>query len=111
MNLSVQMKEELLVLVSRLPGLEAAKKAIEDEIAEIYRRVAAETGAAFPSSPQPQTQPDETYLGLDSLGRIKRRRNLSPEVKEQRRQSIALARQARLEKLRKAAKPTNESPS
>src|SRR5260370_24948071 len=90
------MDEELLLLVSRLPGLKAAKKAIEDQIAEICRRVAMETGA--PSQPTP-LPPNRENLGVDALGRIKRRRKISPELRAQKVELIGKAPSARLLKL------------
>jgi hypothetical protein len=42
-------------------------------------------------------------LGRDTLGRIIRKRNLSPEVKENRRRLIAEARQKKLEKIQAEA--------
>jgi hypothetical protein len=90
------MDEELQLLVGRLPGLEAAKKAIEEQIAEICRRVAAETGDQGQSNPPPA---ERETLGGGAIGRVKRRRNISPELRARKVELICKARAAKLLKI------------
>lgn len=106
-KLAVDMEQELEVLIARLPGLEAARKAIEDQIAEIHRQISlARVGQQGVQSKAPADPGD--VLGHDSLGRIKRRRNLSPEVREAKRKLIAAARQKKLDRLHQIATAQEE---
>jgi hypothetical protein len=100
------MKEDIQVLIGRLSGLEAARRAIEAEIADIHRQIATVAGQlAGPTSskegPPTPPQDDHSVLGLDTLGRKIRKRKLSPEEKEKRRTLIAAARRKRLESFEK----------
>jgi hypothetical protein len=103
------MEEDIQILIGRLSGLEAARTAIEAEIADVHRRIRTLAGQlAGPAAPSPkegasETAPhDASVLGFDALGRIKRKRNLSEEEREKRRTLIASARAKRLEKLHRA---------
>jgi hypothetical protein len=102
------MNEELQLLVGRLPGLEAAKKAIEEQITEICRRVAADTGDQGQANLAPV---DPSVLGRDSLGRIVRKRTISPELKEKKRKLIAEARASKIAKLHVAHTTMVEPPA
>src|SRR5215472_13901194 len=100
----IDMEEDIQVLIGRLSGLEAARKAIEAEIADIHRRISTRLGQmAVPTAPREEAvvaaSEDPTILGRDTLGRIKRKRNISPELRERKRELIAAARAARLDKL------------
>jgi hypothetical protein len=87
-----------VLLLAELPGLEAAKRAIDARIEEIKRQLSENKG---PQPILPQLMKDDpTILGRDVLGRIKRKRNLSPEVRAHKRALIAAARDKRLEKAR-----------
>lgn len=76
------MDSEEILLRSLLPGLEEAKRAIEGQIADILRRL------------QKNDEPVE-----------KKTRIISEETRQQRREFMAKARQAKLEKLRAAKAP------
>ena len=109
-----EMKEDISVLIGRLSGLEAARRAIEAEIAELHRQIVALAGqlggTSVPREVPPQAAPgDPSVLEYDSLGRIKRKRNLSDEEREKRRRLIAAARQKRLEKLHRASFVVSDS--
>jgi hypothetical protein len=82
-------------LAAELPGLEAAKRAIEARIAAVLKGLSGNT--FVPVSAMIQNDPD--VLGIDSIGRVIRRRKTSPKVTAERRMLIARARQARLERL------------
>jgi hypothetical protein len=71
-----------------LPSLEAAKAALESQILLIRQHLNAEEAAA--------TAPDPTVLGVDSIGRIIRKRTLSPEVLEKKRQIMRGIRDKRI---------------
>lgn len=85
------MEQSQMLLLAELPGLEAARLAIEARILEITNRLSSE-GTYI----KPPAILDPTILGRDILGRIKRRRNISPELKEKKRALIAAARAKRL---------------
>jgi hypothetical protein len=93
-------------LIAELPGLEAARKFIEDRILEIHAQLRA--GPVNYSAPKilKPLPDDPDVLGRDSLGRIKRRRNLSPEDRENRRRLIILAREKKFEKIADTKKAT-----
>jgi hypothetical protein len=97
------MDEELMLLISRLPGLEAAKKAIEDQIAEIHRLISASQLAGLQAKAP-------VVAGSAVPGRIKQKRNLSPEEREKRRVLIAAAREKRLNNLRRTSSAESSHP-
>ena len=98
-----------MTLIGQLPGLEAARKAIDDQIAEIHRQIALSQVSSDSLRREPAPSSDSTTLGRDVLGRIKRKRNLSPEVREAKRKLIAVARQKKLDSLRTAAEPKSRT--
>lgn len=103
------------LLQTMLPSLEAMKAALESQILLIRQHLSAEeTIRAVPAAPAtPATDP--TVLGIDTLGRVIRRRTLSPEILEKKRLLMNQVRERRLQELRelreykakheKAAKP------
>lgn len=90
------MQNTQLQLLAELPGLESAKQAIEARIYEIHKQLTANGSAIVP----PPAFMDASYLGRDVLGRIKRKRNISPEVRKQKQELIAKARLSRLSQLK-----------
>jgi hypothetical protein len=102
------MGDSIVTLIGRLPGLEAARDAIDKEIKEIHRRIAADSAFKRPNlsliseSQMRESVAQKDILGIDSLGRVKRRRNLSPEVRAHKRELIAKAREVRLRRLQQA---------
>lgn len=88
------MDQTLLALIAELPGLEAAKVAIEARITSIQRSAAQLT----PARPVPPGV-DPAILGFDTRGRVIRRRQQSPELLEKRREAIKIARAAKLDQL------------
>lgn len=92
-----------MTLIGQLPGMEAARKAIDDQIAEIHRQIARSLVAPDSLRREPAPSSDSTTLGREVLGRIKRKRHLSPEVREAKRKLIAAARQKKFDNLRAAA--------
>lgn len=97
------METTKLALLAELPGLEAAKVAIDARIEQIKKELTADGGLYLAPGERPPVATDPAILGRDVLGRIKRKRNLSPAVREQKRKLIALARQKKLDDLRTAA--------
>ena len=81
----------------------SARKAIDDQIAEIHRQIALSQVAPDSLRREPAPSSDSTTLARDVLGRIKRKRHLSPEVREAKRKLTAVARQKKLDNLRAAA--------
>jgi hypothetical protein len=84
---------DALALLGELPGLEAAKRAIDLRISEIMRQVQKDGRVQY----IPPPEKDPTVLGRDSIGRIIRKRNISEEVKEKRRKMIKVARDKKLQ--------------
>lgn len=89
------MLNEKVLLMAQLPGLEEAKNAIERRINEIKKALSSD-GLYLPPDERPPAAVDSTILGRDVIGRIKRKRNLSPEVREAKRKLIAAARSKKL---------------
>lgn len=100
------MKEkDLTTLIGELPGLEVAKKAIQERIDEIHRHISGANVRLFPPTVPETTKfpapSDPTVLGIDSIGRVIRRRTFSPETLAQKREAIRRAREVRMEQLRR----------
>src|SRR5262249_36174606 len=96
------MEPSKLLLLAELPGLEAARQWIDARILEIQQQLSV-GGATYE---KPPAILDPNILGRDVLGRIKRKRKLSPWALQQKRELIAAARQKRLDKLKVAAEGT-----
>jgi hypothetical protein len=94
------MDEKLVQLLSMLPGLEAAKNAIQAQINDIHRSIHQIRGTV-PRGDQ-IADPEQDLRARDTLGRLIQRRTLSPELREKKRLLIATAREQRLKRLREA---------
>jgi hypothetical protein len=94
---------ELLLLIAKLPGLEAAKNAVQAQIDEIHRRISElRLQQASPDTAKtPVLAHVDTALGIDSIGRVIRRRKLSLETIEKKREVIKKAREVRQEQIRR----------
>lgn len=90
------MDQNKALLLAELPGLEAAKAAIDQRIEEIRQLYLFNNGSA-PRKLTPIPPGDPNIIGRDTLGRIITRRKNTPEVREQRRKQLAEARQKKLE--------------
>jgi hypothetical protein len=91
------MDDTQLKLLAEVPGLEAAQRAITARLDEI-RRILTGIVPAAPAFPLNSAGFPPGILGRDTLGRIIRKRKLSPEVKENRRKLIAAAREKKYQK-------------
>lgn len=89
------METSKVLLMAELPGLEAAKNAIDARIDEIKAQLG---GVYIAPGERPPAVLDTGILGRDVLGRILRKRNLTPEQRDNRRRLIALARVKKAEK-------------
>jgi len=87
-------------LLNELNGLETAKHLIDRRINEIMENLQMPANIASPRNLRPLPIGDPTVLGRDALGRIKRKRNISPELREAKRQLINKARQQKLDALK-----------
>jgi hypothetical protein len=65
---------------------------------------AQEKNYSAPRALKPLPVGDPTVIGRDSLGRINRTRNLTPEQREAKRVQIARVREARLARIREVQK-------
>lgn len=88
-------------LIGELQGLMAAKELLEKRIAGIQRSVQGNFSA--PKEFAPIDPEDPTIIGRDALGRIKRKRHISPELRAKKIALINQAREARLNKIRAEA--------
>jgi hypothetical protein len=108
------------LLQTMLPSLEAMKAALESQILLIRQHLSTEetlvrTAPAAPALAPATPASDPTVLGIDTLGRVIRKRTFSPEVLEKKRQLMNEVRERRLQELQelreykakheKAAKP------
>ena len=89
------------LLQTMLPSLEAMKAALESQILLIRQHLSAEetiktAQAAVHTAPAD----DPTVLGIDTLGRVIRKRTFSPEILEKKRQLMNQVRERRLKELR-----------
>lgn len=104
--------EKRLALLEEMTSLERAVKHLNKRIKEIAEALRLpDTDPAYFSAPKtlkPLPEGYATVLGRDSLGRIKRKRNFSPEVREKKRQAIARAREMKLARIRESQYPKNE---
>jgi hypothetical protein len=87
-----------------LPSLEAAKVLLENQILLIRQHLNAEeavvkTAPAAPALAPATPATDPTVLGIDTLGRVIRKRTFSPEVLERKRQLMNEVRERRLQEL------------
>jgi hypothetical protein len=90
------MLNEKVLLMAQLPGLEEAKIAIEARINEIKKSLSSD-GMYLAPGERPPAALDSSILGRDVIGRIKRKRQLSPEVRAKKVELIARARAKKLE--------------
>ena len=91
------------LLQTMLPSLEAMKAALESQILLIRQHLSAEeiTKTAPAAAAAPTTPADDpTFLGIDTLGRVIRKRTFSPEILEKKRQLMNQVRERRLKELR-----------
>jgi hypothetical protein len=94
---------ELLLLIAKLPGLEAAKNAVQAQIDEIHRRISELKlkESSLETRTTPVLADAKEGLGIDSIGRIIRRRKLSLEAIEKKREVIKKARAVREEQIKR----------
>jgi hypothetical protein len=96
-------ERELLLLIAKLPGLEAAKNAVQAQIDEIHRRISElrlkESSLVMTTNSVLADASED--LGIDSIGRVIRHRKLSPETIEKKREVIKKARAVRLEQIKR----------
>jgi hypothetical protein len=83
------MQDSRISLLTELPGLEAAKRAIEGRIEEIKRLVYGDEASALSPGQFPQRLAAETI----------RRRTISEETRQQRREFLKKAREVKLARL------------
>ena len=92
------------LLRTLLPSLEAAKAALESQILLIRQHLSTEetlvrTAPAAPALAPATPASDPTVLGIDTLGRVIRKRTFSPEILEKKRQLMNQVRERRLKEL------------
>lgn len=105
------MENNNTVLLAELSGLLAAKQLIELRIADIYRSASGITdNVAAPKQLTPIPFGDTSVLGRDVLGRIKRKRNISPELREKKIALIAAAREKKLAAIAASKQPEAQRP-
>jgi hypothetical protein len=92
-----------LALLNELTGLETVKRLIDSRIEELTFLLQPHNFST-PKTLKALPVGDPTVLGRDSLGRIKRKRNLSPEQRQSKRVLIEKARASRLTKIKESKK-------
>jgi hypothetical protein len=93
------MEDSKLLLIKHISALEMIKAMLESEIRDLKAQLGStESGEGIHERTLPE---DPDILGFDSLGRLKRKRTISPELREKKRKLIAVAREKRLAGLQK----------
>jgi hypothetical protein len=88
-----------LAILNELTGLETVKRLIDTRIEELTYLLQPDNFSK-PKTLKPLPVGDPTVLGRDSLGRIKKKRKLSPEQQAAKRALIAKARESRLARIK-----------
>jgi hypothetical protein len=96
--MDTQQTQHQQMLSNVLAGLEATKATLEYQIA-LVRQLIQQSHQPVQTVAQVSGCDDEDILGIDSIGRVIKRRHLSPEVLAKKRQLMASVRQKRLQEL------------
>ncbi len=89
------------LLLAELPGLEAAKTAIDARIEQIRRDYHSNNPSAAKNL-APINPSDTSVIGRDTIGRIIRKRTISPELRAAKIAQIGMARKLKLDRIRAA---------